>query len=277
MNTSSSRPSAIDTHTHLTFDAFDYDLPDVLSRAQDNRINRIITVATDLESSHACIKLAEKYPILQATAGLHPTRFADYKDDLQSLAGKLDKLCRSSEIVAVGETGIDLYQRSRDEVFDPDNRYRSQLPLFHLHLNCALKHNLPVIIHVRDAWDELWHAFSAFRHLKKSRLTGVFHSWSGRMKDLEKVLELGFMVSFTGNVTYPNNTYMQEIASRVPADRLLLETDAPFMAPQNHRGTRCEPSYVIDIARFLAEFRSVSLDELLEITTANAHHLFGLS
>lgn len=256
------RHSAVDTHVHLNFDSFDTDREDVLSRAHDAEIAALINVAIDVSTSAASIALAERYPEVWATVGVHP-------HDAESLSDKglrtLAELAGHAKVVAVGEVGLDLYRNlSPPETQEAVFRQMSAL---------AREVDLPLIIHTREAGSKILEVLR--EELRAGPLHGVFHCFSGDETMLQEVLDLGFHVSFCGNLTFKNSR-APETLRRAPLERLLLETDSPFLAPVPYRGKRNEPAYVRITARKIAEIKHVPIEEILNRTTANAVHLFGL-
>ena len=250
----------IDTHIHLTLNVFKDDLNDVIQRARDAGVIKMISVGTDLESSRNSILLADRYPDIFATVGVHPH---DAKTDLKILS-RIEELTAHPKVVAVGEIGLDYYYN-----FSPKNL---QHDWFKMQLELARRLNLPVIIHVRNAMND---AVSIIRSAGPSPWRGVFHCYGGTVQELPDVLDMGFYISFTGVVTFKN--FRQTDAVRtVPLNRLLLETDAPYMTPVPYRGKRNEPMYLPFIAQTITEIMSVPADDLCGITTRNAESLFHL-
>jgi TatD DNase family protein len=251
----------IDSHAHLDFEQFDSDREQVLQRARDSGVERIITVGTDLESSVAALQLAQRFDALVAAAGVHPHSAGAFDDgDWPQLAA----LWAAREVCAVGETGLDYH-------YDHSPRPR-QRELFARHLEASGDVGLPLIIHVREAYDD------AFAAIADSGLPsgGVLHCFTGGVAEAEKALELGLYVSFSGIATFPKAETIREAAQRVPADRLLVETDAPYLAPVPKRGKRNEPSFVVHTAQRVAEARGESYDALCAQTRENTRRLFGL-
>lgn len=262
----------IDTHAHLNASVFKKDLPRVLDQAKAAGITKVIIVGTSLESSRIAKEVAAGYGGTFASVGVHP-HHARSIPKLDVLKTQLTGLLKSSpKVVAVGETGLDQEpdQKNSQPTID-------QVSLFHLHLQLAQQHNLPVIIHCRRAWSELWQAMdNCQKPHSGQQLKGVFHCWSGSHEDLTRALDLNFYLSFAGNITYPKNGHLQVLAKEVPLEKLLLETDCPYLAPQPKRGKRCEPVDLVITTKFLAQIREVSLEELAKQTSRNAEVLFGL-
>lgn len=257
----------VDSHAHLYFDKFDEDRAAVIERAREQGFVHIINVGTDATTSRAAIALAEEYPgFCYASVGLHPTDTAVTEDELAALIidfeGLLDT--HADRVCAIGEIGLDYYwDRATPE--EQDRAFRVQMEL-------AARRELPVIIHCRDALED---TFAIVREYE-GRVTGVFHCFGGGAEDARQALDLGWHVSFAGNVTFPKATNLQEAAAVVPPEKMLLETDAPFLAPQAVRGKRNESVYSLHTLEYLAELHGVGRDRLGEITTANARRLFPL-
>ncbi len=251
----------IETHAHLYFDQFDEDREQVIQRAEEAGVKRIINIAVDLETSRQCIELAENYEGLFATIGIHPNDST--KLDSSSLS-ELGELSRHQKVVAIGEIGMDFYwDRCPAEV--QERAFREQIGL-------AKEVGLPIVIHNREASREIVHVLKSEG---TDGLSGVFHCFSDDKKAAEEVLDLGFHISFTGNLTFKKSR-LPEVAEMVPLDKLLLETDCPFLSPEPKRGRRNEPAHVVYIAQKLAEIKKVTFEEITEITTSNAKRLFGL-
>jgi TatD DNase family protein len=252
----------IDTHAHLDDERFGNDLPAVLQRAADAGVTRIVTVATTAASTAASIALAARHAPLFATAGIHPNNAAETKpgdwDEVVRLAG-------SAKVVALGETGLDRHWN-----FTP---FPLQEDYFARHLELLRRCGLPVVIHSRDCDGDI------LRMLREDfdrhgPVRGVMHSFSGEQATAEACLTMGLYLSFAGMVTYKNAQALRDVAARVPAERLLVETDSPYLAPVPVRGQRNEPAFVAHTAACLAGVRGVSAEELREQTTRNARDLF---
>lgn len=246
-----------DTHTHLEEAAFDGDRDAVVARAAQAGIDRILVVGSDLESSKRAIALARRYPLVFAAVGLHPhraDRFEEESEELHALLGE-------HKVVAIGEIGLDYY-RGRES-------RELQLRAFCVQLDWARERGLPVSVHNREADDDVIDA------LRSAGVGGVLHCFSGSRQLAERGLDLGFCLSFAGNVTFPKAEELRAIASQIPLDRLLVETDAPVLAPQPWRGRRSEPAHVVAMAETLATGRDVNLDCLSKAVSRNADQLFG--
>jgi len=243
----------IDTHAHLMDAAFAADREAVVQRAREAGVAAMLLVGYDLASSRAAIELARQLTGARAAVGIHPNSAADASEaDFAALA----ELARGPEVVAIGETGLDNYRE-----FTPPARQREA---FDWHLELAEELRLPIIIHNREADSDVLGSVSS------AGARGILHCFSSPDVDyLERMLALGFYVSFAGPLTFKNATRTREMAARVPTDRLLVETDCPYLAPEPHRGRRNEPAFVRDTAVCLAGIVGASLDELTSTLWAN--------
>ncbi len=274
----------LDTHCHVHFSAYDADRADVLARLRDSG-GAAILIGTSLANSRAAIALAEAEPNLWATAGLHPSYVTDPHHDGSEGAvdehdvsfAALKALAESSpRVVAIGEAGLDVYRatpETKSEVLE------KQQAVFLTHLDVAEALGLPVVIHCREALGELatlLHERQASGHRDRC----VLHSFTGTWAEAEPLLELGCFIALNGIVTFPPRkgtppeAWLGLVAKNVPADRLLLETDAPYLAPVPHRGERNEPAFALATADHLARMRGMGVEELLALTKANALRLF---
>ena len=258
-------PPLIDTHAHLDDEQFRDDLPAVLARAAAAGVVRIVTIATTAPSSAATVALAARYPQLAATVGIQPNHVAE------AAPGAWDEVLRlvvRPGVVAVGETGLD-----RHWDYTP---FARQEEFFARHLELARKHNLAVVIHCREAEADVVRMLTD-DYNRHGPVRGVMHSFTGDGLTAAACLALGLHVSFAGMLTYKNAQALREVAKRVPLDRLLVETDSPYLAPVPLRGKRNEPANVVHTAATLAALHGIELAALAEQTTRNARRLFGLS
>lgn len=252
----------IDTHTHLQFPDFDPDREAVLERARAAGVVQVITLGTDLASSREALAIAERHPMVFAAAGIHPSEAHLVAD---GDVAAIDTLIREhSRIRAVGEIGLDFYWETE--------HWQAQYAVFGSMLDLAKGLDYPVVIHNRSAQREMeWF----FQEAGIASLNGVMHCFEGEVADARFYLDMGLHISFTGNITF--RSFRDEAVVRlVPLDRLLLETDSPFITPAPHRGGRNEPAFVGHVAARLAAIHGVPEDEIRRITTANARRLFGL-
>jgi TatD DNase family protein len=254
----------IDTHAHLDDDRFSAELPAVLGRAAAAGLSHVVTIATTAESSRRCVELAAANPMVFATVGIHPNHVAE--------AGVTDwddvvRLGTQSKVVAVGETGLD-----RHWDFTP---FPMQEDYFARHLELARQRGLAVVIHCRKAEADVVRMLRA--HFKAhGPVKGVMHSFTGDLETAQSCLEMGLYISFAGMITYKNADDLREVARQIPPDRLLVETDSPYLSPMPHRGQRNEPANVVHTLKCLAGLIGMAPAALAEQTTENARHLFGL-
>jgi TatD DNase family protein len=253
----------IDSHSHLSMRQFDKDRDQVVGRARDAGLAVVIDVGLDLESSRAAIGLAEKYAEVFATVGFHPHSASQMKDDDVE---RLSELAQHPMVVAIGETGLDFYRnRSPRE---------AQITAFKRQLELARRLGLPVVVHSRQANDEVLGILADWADGSSGPL-GVLHCFSGDGELGRRYVEMGFLLSIAGPVTYPKSSAV-EVARELPLDKLLIETDCPFLTPEPYRGKRNEPSYVSLVAERIAEIRGVSVDMVAQRTAENAIRLFQL-
>jgi len=270
-----------DTHCHLDFNKFDEDREAVIQSAFDVGVERILIPALDFELSKAVIQLANSHPIIFAAIGFHPTDLDRWNDvsieNLRNLAKSVDK------IVAIGEIGLDYYWVNELE------KQAQQREVLKQQLRLAQEVNLPVIIHMReenDAWfgqasiDLLeilttWHSELEAQNHPLAEKPGVLHSYNGNLETAQKVIRHNFYIGVTGPITYKNAEQKRQIIRQLPLERLLIETDAPFLTPVPHRGKRNEPAFVVHIADKIAEIHETTREQVAEVTSANAKNLFG--
>ncbi len=251
----------IDSHCHLDMKDFDKDRTEVLERALSKGIGHMAAIGLELTSSEAVLALAREYPSISATVGCHP-HDADECDSLE--LQMLTSLALEPEVVAWGEIGLDYFRNY--------SRKENQRRIFKEQLDLARSADLPVIIHDREAHDEVYDLLK-----KMGKGKGVIHCCSGDLELAEAFMALGYYISIPGTVTYKNARTIREVAATIPLDRMLVETDAPFLAPVPRRGKRNEPSYVIHTAREIAVLRDIPFESVAKQTTENARALFGLS
>ena len=289
-------PALIDSHAHLDFDQFDQDRDAVMKRAREAGVQRIITIGTRIGSSRRAIELAQKHPdFLTASAGFHPLAIGapDELDDpdvnevvlqqhsLQDVhlrclldTGKstrqweeLERLAHSPEVCAIGETGLDYYYTKDQKLL------AQQRASFRRHLKLSSKLNKPIVVHIRDAFDD------AFRITEEEGLNagGVVHCFTGGIDECQRALKLGYFISLSGIVTFKSARALRRAVPTIPIDRILLETDSPYLAPTPHRGSRNEPAFVKHTAEVVAELMELPLNVVCEAATRNTYELFNLS
>ena len=266
-----------DTHCHLDHHKFDPDRASVITRAQETGVIRILVPGLDQSSSKEAVRLAESYSSVYAAVGFHPT---DLEKFTERTFAEVKKLAGHPKVVAIGEIGLDYYWvKERDKRAVQRERLEGQLAL-------AQEINKPVVIHMREE-DDAWLGEASRDLLKilgewQSKLhgplaekPGVLHSFNGNLETAQKALELNFFIGVTGPVTYKNADKKRDIIRQIPLDKLLIETDAPFLTPVPHRGERNEPAFVCHIADKIGEIHSKSPAEIAALTTANAARLFA--
>ena len=256
----------IDTHVHLNFDAFQPDLEAIRSRWQESGIVRLVHSCVEPSEFTSIQALAQRFPELSFAVGLHPL---DADKWTENTASEIRSLATSdTKVVAIGEMGLDFYKA---------NNHEQQRMVFEAQLAIASQLNLPVIIHCRDAAAEVRKVLQAWKEREGGSVRGVMHCWGGTPEETQWFLDLGFYISFSGTVTFKNAIAIQESAQMVPGDRLLIETDCPFLAPVPKRGERRnEPAYVRYVAEQVARLRGETLEAIADITTQNACKIFGL-
>jgi TatD DNase family protein len=251
-----------DTHAHLDEEKLRAELPEILERAALAGVTRVVTVGTTAVNSAACVALSGRFSAVSATVGIQPNNVA------QAAPGDWDQilgLVQEAGVAALGETGLD-----RHWDFTP---FPLQEEYFQRHLDLARREGLPVVIHCREAEADTVRMLRADfdRH---GPVRGVMHSFTGDLPTAEACLAMGLYLSFAGMITYKNAGALREVAAKIPLERLLVETDSPYLAPVPHRGKRNEPSFVVHTATCLAALHSVDLARMAECTTTNAHELF---
>ncbi len=251
----------IDTHAHLFYPNFKDDIDEVVKRAQDYGVDKIIVPATDLETSAQAIELCEKYEIIYGSVGVHPHETKEWNDKLTE---KINNLVQHKKIIAIGEIGLDYYYD-----FSPPEK---QIQAFRAQLNIALEIGLPVIIHNRDSDDDMLKIITEYCG---KGLKAQFHCFNASLQHAFEYIKMNHFISFTGNITYKNRGDIRSIIEKISLKNLLLETDSPFMTPAPYRGKRNEPAYVKYVAEKIAEIYKVSVDEVGKITSYNAFRLFG--
>ncbi len=288
----------IETHAHLDYPDFANDFDDVLRRATEAGVTRIITIGTSVESSRRAVDLAEKYPNIFAVIGVHPTYAEEAGEDVIT---PLRELAKNPRVVAIGETGLDYHHlpsielESRKRVFPHqhltqavakalqyqteeqieaqihDGAYKSkQASLFQQQLDLAVELRLNVVIHQRDAWDDTLEILRDYGR----QVSGVFHCFGGTLEQANEVFGLGHLISFTGIVTFKNGAAVREVAAQIPLGQFMVETDCPYLAPVPFRGKRCEPAHTRLVAESIASARGITLEEIARATTATAEEFF---
>ncbi len=251
----------IDSHAHLEMGDFDHDLDQVIDRALHARVERILTVGTNLKDCYRAVEIAGRYPAVYASIGIHPHEVKDVKP---SCYKELKTLAQREKVIAYGEIGLDFFRN-----ISPADL---QIQHFGEQLDLAHELNLPIIVHDRDAHRETLDMLKGWPGERR----GVIHCFSGDYALARQCLDLGFFISFTGAVTFKKSDVTRDVVRKIPIERLLIETDAPYITPEPHRGKRNEPAYVVFTARKIAEVKGIPTEEVARITTENARRLFGI-
>lgn len=265
MNSSAPEAQArtiIDSHAHVVSEYYGEEREEVIGRAFESGVVQMVNPGVVLDNLDELFEIAERHANIYLGCGLHPhdaKRWDDKSEEVVKEAARHDK------VVGIGECGLDFYYNNSD--------HQSQIRAFRAQLRLARELDKPVIVHCRDAWQE---AISIIKEESGGEIRGVFHCFTGDETVLPSIEELDFYVSFSGIVTFPNAKALQAAAPKVPENRLLVETDCPFLAPQKVRGKRNEPSYVWHVAEKLAELRGTTLDAISAVTAGNARALFRL-
>ena len=256
----------VDSHAHVDVSDFDADRDAMLARAQSAGIGMMLAIGNgpEVEKLGAAVPYAEQHDWIFASAGIHPHEARHATDAHYE---ELDRLARHPRVIAWGEIGLDYhYDHSPRDI---------QARVFRRQLGQARAAKTPIVIHCREAWpdclkilDEDW---------RSSGLGGIFHCYAGTIEEARRGMEMGFLVSFAGNVTYPKAQNLRDVARQIPLDRLLVETDSPFLAPLPHRGKRNEPAYVAEVARTIANVRDLATDEVASAAAENFRRFFGLA
>ena len=249
-----------DTHAHMNDPAFDDDREAVLLGLKDKGVDRMMNVGCCLDSSKDCIAMAEKYPFVYASVGSHPDS-ADEVDE--AVIEQYRKMAQHPKVKAIGEIGLDYYYETIPREI--------QQKAFRMQMELAREISMPVIVHERNAHDD------GMRIAKEYKgVTGVFHCYSGSAEMARQLVDMGWYIGFTGVLTFKNARKAVETAQRIPLERIVLETDCPFMAPEPFRGRRNDPGYLYRMAERLAEIRGISVEEVQEVTTRNARNLYRM-
>ena len=256
--------SLIDTHCHIVFRNFDEDIDDVASRWRQAGVKSLMHACVEPSEIPAIRALADRFSELRYSVGVHPLDTQHWKDD--TLEVLRSAALADDRVLAIGELGLDLFR---------DSNLDEQLKVLRPQLELAIELDLPVIIHCRDAAKEMLKELCKLQKLGRCP-RGVMHCWGGSKQEMDSFLELGFYISFSGTVTFSKAEATHLCAAEVPEDRLLVETDCPFLAPVPMRGKRNEPAYVEAVATRVAELRGQSVSSVADSTTANARRLFGL-
>ena len=265
-----SPPVFFDTHAHLDYDEYQPDFAEVLARAQAAGITKIISIATDLESSRRALALAEENEMIYAAVGWHPSNAHEAPADIRA---ELRALARHPKAVAIGECGLDYHRlpsTNGGSAADDAAHKQKQAEIFSQQLEVAAELKLNCVIHQRSSFDDIFLQIQPFA----SRTRGVFHCFGESVERLQKILSLGWLVSYTGIVTFKNGQNIRDAVAATPLDKFMLETDCPYLAPVPYRGQRCEPAFVKEISETVAQVKLCSLADLSAATCRNAHDFF---
>ena len=256
----------IDSHAHLEFAQFDSDRDEMLERARAAGVQTLLAIGSGtgpLERLDAAIPFAEEYDWIYATVGIHPHDASAATDEHFA---RLEELAHHPRVIALGELGLDYY-------YDHSPR-DVQKQVFRRQLAQAATAKLPVVIHCRDAWDDCLAILD--QDWRPTGLGGIFHCFTGNVDEARRGMDMGFMISFAGNVTYPKMQQLRDVSREIPVEKLLTETDSPFLPPQTRRGKRNEPAFVVQVAEALANVRDLAADEIAAATAANFQRFFRL-
>ena len=259
----------IDTHAHIQSEEFGADVGDVVARAREAGVTAIVVPAFDLASANDGLELSRRFENVYTTSGIHPHDASSLDEETLD---RFEALLAEDEVVAVGEIGLDFY-RMHSTVEEQTRALDSMLQL-------AQRHSLPVVIHCRDAWEAIADQLVPWARAVQAgfgeRPLGVLHYFTGTLEEAERYIDLGFVLSAHTSVTHPRQEELRDVFSRLPLESLVIETDAPYGAPQTHRGKRNEPAFVVESAQQLAVLHGRTLDNIGEVTSATARRLFGL-
>ncbi len=250
----------IDTHAHLDLEDYENDLVEVINRARKNQVEKIITIGASLEGSKKGPELAKKYEGVYAAIGIHPEEALVLDEEVLNL---FRKIAQSKKVVAIGEIGLDYHAGSVSK--------EKQIEVFEKQLSLAIELKLPVILHIRDAFENVMNILSKYDWHKNK---AVIHCYSSSYKKVSSIIEKGLFISYTGLITYDIGSC--KAVEATPLDRIMIETDAPLLAPEPYRGERNEPAYIKYVAEKVAEIKGVSFEEVAKITTNNAIKFFNL-
>lgn len=257
----------VDTHCHLNVNDFDSDFDQVLERAHQNGIQTILVPGFDLDSSRKAVELSEKYVEIYAAVGIHPNTADQWNEESEK---EIIQLCKTHKVVAIGEIGLDFYHNT----VSPEIQNVALIE----QLNIAADRNLPVLLHSRRAVKELISClFQYFNAANSIPIKGIFHAFEGDLEETNEIIRSGFYLGVAGHLTFKRNESLRKIIESVPVNSIVLETDAPYLSPEPHRGERNEPANIIKIASICSQIMNLNMEELSSITTYNAGNLFHWS
>lgn len=250
----------IDTHAHLDFEDYEKDLEKIIERAKSSGVSKIITVGASLEGSKKAVELAKKYNEVYAAVSIHPESADELNDETINLFRKFSK---KKKVISLGEMGLDYYVENYSK--------EKQAEVFKKQLDLAIELNLPVILHIRNSFEDVMDILNGYDWVKNK---AVVHCYSSSYKKVQRILDKGLYISYTGIVTYDEG--VQKAVEATPLDKMMIETDCPFLAPEPKRGKRNEPAYVKYVAKKIAEIKEISFEEVAKVTTKNAIDFFNL-
>lgn len=267
----------IDVHCHLNFHAFKKDFGEAINRAKEKGVTKIINTGTKIDSSERAVELAQQYEDLYAIVGVHP-HYADKVGLEDDWLKQLEVLAKKPRVVGIGEIGMDYFSYKSNGIVDP----KLQKELFEAQIELAHRVNLPLQIHGRHAGKDILEILQHHKDILQRDNPGMFHCFAGDLEILRGALNLGFCIGFDGNITYPGlapgeTVSLPDLAKATPMERILTETDSPFLAPIPFRGSRNEPSHVILVGEFLAKVKGISFEEIAATTTQNAKRIFQIA
>ena len=246
----------IDTHAHIYYDDYSDRMDDVIQAAADNGVEKIISVGVDLATSEECIRLAEKYPSVYATCGYHPHEAVKAP---KGYLYELESFYEHPKVVAVGEIGLDYHYHFSEP--------RDQKKVFREQLEMANSLDLPAVVHCRESDDDILCGMQQSGHE-----SGVIHCFTSSLDFANAILETGFCISFTGIITFVKE--LEEVVKKIPLEKMMVETDSPYLSPKPHRGKKNEPAFAVHVAKKIAELKEISLNEVADTTTETAYNLF---
>lgn len=249
----------VDSHCHINFPDFDGRIPDILQNAADNQVMHLLCISTSWENRKAVLQLADDNNAVSASIGVHPTTEGGHEPSTKELI----EAAQHAQVIGIGETGLDYFRSEGDLSWQHER--------FHRHISAARQCQLPLIIHTRAAADD---TMNTLREHKAADAGGVMHCFAEDWQVARQALDIGFYISFSGIVTFKSAKAVQEVAQKAPLDRILVETDAPYLAPAPHRGKTNEPAFVRHTAEFVAQLRGMDAEDLAQATTDNFYRLF---
>ena len=253
----------VDSHCHLTYEPLVDNISTIVKNCKESDVHKLLTIGTNIESSVKCIEISKQYENIYSSIGIHP---AEAHNEI-SKKDQIQKLYRSSnKNIGYGETGLDFYYSVSEK--------KSQIDLFEIHIKYAIEDNSTVIVHTRDAEDETLSILK--EHKKNSNLRVLIHCFTGSMKFAKSLLDIGCYISFSGIITFKNATDIQDVATYVPLNRILIETDSPYLSPHPLRGKKNSPENVVLVAKKLSELKNLNIDHIGKETTSNFLKLFNL-